>query len=122
MLGLHTSGAKRFLVLNMPNLANLPAVRLTAADLGMPELLEQAAQLSVGYNLALEDALVSLESALGDAIEIRRFDIFALFEALVTDPESYGFSNVTDPCIVPDVWRYRQAASGIVEYHPGPLV
>lgn len=103
VLELHAFGARRFLILNMPNIANLPAVQLAAADLGVPELIETATQLSAGYNIALADALMDLETELGDTIEIQKFDIFWLFEALVADPASFGFSNVTDPCLVPDV-------------------
>lgn len=104
ILDLHAFGADEFLVLNMPNIAHLPAVELTAAALGIPGLLEQATKLTVAYNAGLEEALGHWEGVLGDTIEIRRFDIFSLFEALLADPDAYGFSNATDPCIVPDVW------------------
>jgi len=104
ILDLHAFGADEFLVLNMPNIAHLPAVELTAAALGMPGLLEQATELTVAYNAGLEEALGYWESVLGDTVEIRRFDIFSLFEALLADAEAYGFSNAAAPCVVPDVW------------------
>ncbi len=32
-------------------------------------------------------------------------DIFTLLDAVVDDPELYGFSNATDSCISPDVYQ-----------------
>ena len=86
----------------MPNLANIPAVKLTAQALGMPELLEAAAGLYLLYNATLAGALADPQCAIND-IDIRIFDIFGLFETVVQDPEAAGFSNATDPCIPPDV-------------------
>jgi outer membrane lipase/esterase len=95
------AGASSFLVLNLPNIALAPATRTLGPD------AQAAAQgLSILYNTGLEETLQGLE-ALPDLedIVILRLDIFAILNAAVADPESFGLSNSTDSCITPDVVR-----------------
>lgn len=94
---LYDAGATNFLVLNAPNLALIPAVRLQG-----PTAQFIAQGLSEGYNFSLEALLTALESTLVE-IQILRFDTFGLFNDVADDPASAGFENVTDFCIMPGV-------------------
>jgi phospholipase/lecithinase/hemolysin len=95
------AGASWFLVANLPDLAVSPAVR----TLG-PAAQAAAQGLSILYNTGLEQTLQGLEALpdLEDVI-IARFDIFAILNAAVADPESVGLINVTGSCITPGVLR-----------------
>lgn len=89
-------GARTFLVLNGPNLAAAPAVRLQGP------LVQAAAQrLSIAFNDALEAVLGDLEMMF-PKITINRFDFFKLINE-VTDPEAAVFLEVENPCITPEV-------------------
>jgi phospholipase/lecithinase/hemolysin len=94
MLALYGSGAKTFLVPNVPDLGMVPAVRM----LGFPAQMA-GTQLSVGYNVGLATALDSLEGLPG--VQILRVDIFMLLHDLAADPEAAGFENIIDSCITP---------------------
>jgi phospholipase/lecithinase/hemolysin len=91
------AGAQSFLVLNLPDLADTPALN------GLPqEVLDQVRELVSGYNETLELLLGQLVGGLG--IDIVLFDVFTGFHDLVADPESAGFTNATDSCITPGVF------------------
>lgn len=96
-MALAEAGAKTFLVLNGPNLAAAPAVRLQG-----PSVQTAAQSLSIAFNNALEAVLTSLETSL-PMITIRRFDFFSLINEIVADPEAAGFLEVEAPCITPGV-------------------
>jgi phospholipase/lecithinase/hemolysin len=96
MLALYASGAKSFLVPNVPDLGMVPAVSM----LGLPAQIA-GTQLSVGYNVGLASALDSLEGLPG--MNVQRVDIFMLLRDLVADPEAAGFENIADSCITPGV-------------------
>lgn len=89
--------ARRLLVLNAPNVALTPAVRLQG-----PPAAAAAMQLSIAFNAGLSTALDALES-LPD-IEIIRVDVFSLLNQIVTNPPP-GITNVTDSCLTPGVRR-----------------
>jgi phospholipase/lecithinase/hemolysin len=93
---LYSSGARRFLVANAPNIGLTPAVR----GLG-PQVEVAALQLSAAYNHELSGTLDSLAALPG--IQIDRLDAFGILAQIVADPAPSGFTNVTDPCITPAV-------------------
>jgi outer membrane lipase/esterase len=89
-------GAVHFLVANMPDLGQTPE----SLALG-PERVAFATELSEVFNSTLETSLQALESDF--AISISRFDTFTPMREAVADPAAFGFTNVTDPCLmVPD--------------------
>lgn len=88
---LAASGARHFLVPNIPDLGLVPAI----TGGGAPNPLVSG--LVMSFNLALEAALSGLETALVD-LDLRRLDSFALLNEAYTDPASFGFSNVSDAC------------------------
>ena len=94
IIALNGSGARGFLVLNVPNIAVTPAVRALGADAQLAAL-----QLTMLYNQGLSQAIDSL--AVLPGIDIEQLDVFEILGQLVATPEAFGFANVTDACIVP---------------------
>jgi phospholipase/lecithinase/hemolysin len=101
---LYNAGARSFLVVNLPNIGDTPAVRVLG-----PEAQDDARKLSEGYNFGFNGTpIVGLEATLEglrllDDIVILSFDVFAGLEELVADPDLAGLTNVTDSCITPGV-------------------
>jgi len=94
---LAASGAQNILVFNGPDLSLVPAVRLQG-----PAAQGGALFLSGQYNLGLGAALDSLK-ALFPSLNLIRFDLFALFNQVVMQPDTFGLHNVVETCITPGV-------------------
>jgi outer membrane lipase/esterase len=94
---LYAVGARSFLILNLPNIGDTPALR----DAG-PEARALGRQLAEGYNAGLELALDELDNLLSDIV-IVPLDVFAILDEVVADPDLAGLKNVTDSCITPEV-------------------
>jgi phospholipase/lecithinase/hemolysin len=87
---LYAAGARTILV---PNLANLGLIPF---GLGSGHSAELTA-LSVGFNMALAQALGALEPLL-PGLDIIGFDTFSFVDTAIANPAAFGFTNVTDPC------------------------
>ena len=96
---LHAAGARYFLVGNVPSPGYAPSVR--ALDPVFPGASQLARDVAVAFNQILSLALDSLEP-LPD-ITITRVDAFATLDQVMADPSSFGFTNVDDACIMPDI-------------------
>lgn len=96
IIALGSQGARNFLMANVPNLGEVPAI----TDLGA-DATTLATQLSIGFNLALENALSSIELAL--PVNIIRFDVFTFISSIVATPEAFGIVNAVDACLTPEV-------------------
>ena len=96
IIALHGAGARKFLVLNVPNLAITPAVIALGAQ--NPLIPVFAEQFSIAFNGGLSDTLDFLEALLL-GIEFRRLDTFALLNDIVANPEAWDFEQVTTPCL-----------------------
>jgi outer membrane lipase/esterase len=89
------AGGRRFLVANVPDLGHAPAIRMLG-----PAAVSGARNIASLYNGYLEGALQQLDIALGPlGADIARLDLFEFINSVVAQPESYGLSNVTDPCL-----------------------
>lgn len=88
------AGATEFLVPNMPDLGLTPLFR-SNPDPAVPAGLSA---LTAAFNNALDPALQQLEASLG-GIEIVRFQTDDLLAAVLADPASYGFDNVSQACL-----------------------
>jgi|SRR5262245_40327239 len=93
---LYGEGARSFLVPNLPNLGLVPRVR----ELG-PLAQGQAQLLTTAFDTGLNNALDGLEATLA-GIDIIRFDVSSVFNAIVANPPAFGFSNVTNRCYTGD--------------------
>jgi outer membrane lipase/esterase len=86
---LYGAGARHFLVPNLPDLGQTPG---SASN-------PFATAATMLFNQALEAQLTGRQLQWADA-QILSFDTFALFNQLVANPGSYGFTNVSQPCYV----------------------
>jgi phospholipase/lecithinase/hemolysin len=77
---------------------NLPDLGATAESIaGGPVAVAQGHALSVAYNAALAMALGGLSSVYpGDVIP---FDLYGVFNQILANPYSYGFTNTTMSCL-----------------------
>ena len=91
IMELAAEGAQHFLVPNMVDLGATPGARGTPAAAGLTAL-------TLGFNAVLAGALTSLDLAL--SAEIVQFDTYSRLQNVLLDPAAYGFSNVTDQCIL----------------------
>jgi outer membrane lipase/esterase len=80
-------GARHIMVVNVPDLGVTPF----ALGYGLGG---QLSALGAAYNLVLDDALDQLAAA---GIPTIRMDSFAVLHSMATDPDAYGFTNVTYP-------------------------
>jgi phospholipase/lecithinase/hemolysin len=95
---LYDTGARHFLVANMPDLSMTPDY-FGSAD---------AQSFAVGFNGLLATDLAGLDTA---GAQLTQFDTFGLFNDVLADPSAYGFANVSDPCYT---GSYLVANSGTV--------
>ncbi|OQW88851.1 MAG: hypothetical protein BWK72_07900 [Rhodoferax ferrireducens] len=104
---LAAEGAQHFLIPNLPDLG------ITPAFLGTGQA-DDLSTLTAAYNGALASALNALGQAMS-SIEIIQFDVFGLVNDAVANPAQYGFTNVTEQCVVnltngrcsnPDNWLF----------------
>jgi outer membrane lipase/esterase len=89
---LYAAGARRFVVVNGPDLAIVPAV----AQLG-PAAQAGGTLLATLYNQSLAGALAQLSALPGSTINT--VDIFTALRQVVANPADYGLTNVTTPCL-----------------------
>ena len=82
---LHSLGATRILVPNMPDLGRTP--RFLAIG---PQASALATQISLGFNQLLK---ISLPPG------VHYFDTFSFLSNVGSNPGRYGFVNVTEPCL-----------------------
>jgi outer membrane lipase/esterase len=89
---LYGAGARQFLVPNLPDLSSTPS------GLSLSPAQRAGLQaLTVGFNTGLAGALDGLSGLPG--IDIEQFDTFGLFNAILANPEVFGFSNTSMPCL-----------------------
>jgi phospholipase/lecithinase/hemolysin len=87
--GLAARGATNFLLPNVPDIGLAPLHNATGAA------SEAASGLTAYYNAAVTAAVVPL--AITDHLNIDIVDLYSLTDAIVANPASYGFTDVTDP-------------------------
>ena len=97
---LHDKGARHFLVIDVPDLGQVPVIRFFDIIID-PETSTQATGLSVLFNSLLESGLRSLEDSEDelDDVSIRRYSFFAVLNAIIADPAKFGIDNALAPCL-----------------------
>ena len=96
---LYAVGARKFLVLNAPNLAVLPSIRIL--DGIFPGAAFAAGALSQAFNANL-DAVIAFIAAL-PGVEIAQVNLFQLVNTIMADPAAFGLTEAETPCITPNV-------------------
>ena len=86
------SGIDDFLVFNLPDLGLSPLYQLA-----QPELAAEASQATQIFNDLLSAKLDWLRATA--SINIIEMDMYALFNELLEDPESFGVSDASVPCL-----------------------
>jgi phospholipase/lecithinase/hemolysin len=89
-------GAKNFLILTVTDLGKTPEVMADG-----PAASAGASFLSSSFDTALTSGIPGLAAA--DSVNISVLDTYALLDSIVADSASYGFSNVTQPCLTGEV-------------------
>lgn len=100
VLALYATGARNFLLVNVPDFGQTPAVQIID-QYYYPGAAAAANDLAVGFNYGLTSLADGL--ALIPDIEIDVLDLYALFEHILANPDDYGIENTVDPCIMPGV-------------------
>lgn len=103
---LYAAGAREFLVWLPPNVALTPAVRsLPPAAQGLASFLTQV------FDSNLAGVLSQLSQNLPGA-NFARLDAFQLLNAIVADAAAFNLSNVTTPCLTPNVAPFSCSNAG----------
>jgi phospholipase/lecithinase/hemolysin len=96
---LHSKGATRFLVMNVPNISLTPAIAMV--DTQIPGAKQGIDLLTMMFNAGLSGVLGSLSALPG--IDIRTLNAYQLVTDMVGNPDAFGLTNVTTACITPNV-------------------
>ncbi|HET9650592.1 MAG TPA: SGNH/GDSL hydrolase family protein [Usitatibacter sp.] len=93
IVALYGNGARRFLVVGVPNLGLTPIAQ------GDPIA---AATASGGFNLMLQALVLQPLGALLPGVDIRFFDLYAAVNDVVANAETYGLTVLDTPCVTPE--------------------
>ncbi|PSB12300.1 phospholipase [Pleurocapsa sp. CCALA 161] len=93
---LYDTGARNFLVADLPDLGKLPAV----TGLDNPQVADALTNFTEQHNSLLAGTLNELDNSLNE-INLVPLDVSGLFENVLTNPENFGFTNVSDPFLDP---------------------
>jgi phospholipase/lecithinase/hemolysin len=98
---LYMHGARKFLVMNVPDLGKTPAVRM------IPGGSESASILTDVFNQNLISVLKNIKRLPGAKVKL--LDVNAKLDDVVKHAEDYGFTNVTDACVKSNQNPYKCA-------------
>ena len=93
---LYGTGARDFLVVNLPDLGVIPLA--DNPDLGISA--EELSELSDTHNSLLDSTVDELEDTLTGA-NISVLDVNTLFDSVLANPEEFGLTNVTESFLDP---------------------
>jgi phospholipase/lecithinase/hemolysin len=101
---LYAAGARNFLVWRAPDVGLTPALGIL--DRVHPGSKFLASSLTQGFNSNLDNLVSFLTlSPMSPVpgIRIARLDAYKLLHDIVNDPVAYGLTDVTSPCVTPNV-------------------
>ena len=99
---LYASGARKFVLLNIPDPGVAPSVRMFG-----PDAVAGARALATGYNDSMLYTLVPQLKVVLPGSDIRIVDLYALLNLIVASPGAYGLVNVIDACVTPGTPPFR---------------
>ncbi len=92
-------GAKHFLVTNLPDITIAPLFSdpgfLAASGIDPAQLTGLVNQFNAELKTSLDDFKAN------SGLDVKELDLNKLFGGIVDDPAAYGFSNITQPVLVP---------------------
>ena len=97
---LYAAGARKFLILNVPNLGVLPSTQILDAYY-FPGAVFFASLLTNHFNDNLDDVVAYFSALPG--VEIARLDIYSKVNKAITGPNAFGLTQVSAPCITPNI-------------------
>jgi phospholipase/lecithinase/hemolysin len=100
---LYAHGARKFLLLNVPDIGKTPAVR----GIGQTAIFF-GGLISANYNAGLASVVGGLQTLL-PGVDIRVLDINETLNEVVANAGTYGFANATDACVTPNQPPFRCA-------------
>jgi thermolabile hemolysin len=86
------AGAKNILVVNLPDLGELPGTRNS-------QRAKELSSLTQKHNSQLAAALKNLRQQLKTELNIIYYDVNEIFNQAIYNPTKFGFTNVTDTCL-----------------------
>jgi len=89
-------GAKDFLIVTVPDLGKTPEVLA-----GGPAESAGASFLTSSFDTALTGGIPGLAAT--DSVNISLLNTYSLLDTIVANPASYGFTNITQPCLTGEV-------------------
>ncbi|MEM7794075.1 MAG: SGNH/GDSL hydrolase family protein [Cyanobacteria bacterium P01_C01_bin.118] len=89
---LYATGARRFLMPNIPDLGQTPRGRISPLE------TQRLTSLTLAHNTLLDTAIDEL-NLLPDS-QVLSLDTFSLFNQAIDNPADFGFANVTDICLL----------------------
>lgn len=100
---LYSLGARQFLLMNVPDIGQTPAVQIL--DSIYPGLAGAATGLTNAFNFQL----LSLQGNLNlyPGMDVRIFDAYALLNSIISSPDDYGIEVTHVPCVTPNVAPYK---------------
>ena len=108
---LRAAGATNFLIWSsVPNIGVTPAVRTLAGALqmqtGIPAafFIGLATGAAADFSAGLQAIAAGLQAS---GANVTRLDVFPMVNGLVTNPASFGLTNVTMPCITPSIAPFK---------------
>lgn len=100
-------GAKHIMVVNIPNLGEIPAARDFDA-------VEELTYLSKEHNTMLEKKVLAFQKAYPD-VQWVYLDVNTVMRDIILHPNNYGFTNVTDTCYEEVTHHYSSKANTVLE-------
>lgn len=94
---LAASGAKNFLIVDVPDLGKTPAALALGSTAAMAESTISGA---LDYSFLIP-SLASIPGA--GSLSLKVLDTYSLVDTITLNPSVYGFSDVTDPCLTGSV-------------------
>ncbi|ABM03491.1 lipolytic enzyme, G-D-S-L family protein [Psychromonas ingrahamii 37] len=102
---LYSRGARQFLLMNVPDIGQTPAVQILDGSFPDLDLAVAATYLTNAFNVALQDLQENLNSF--PNIDVRIFDANALLNKIIANPDDYGIEVTDVPCVTPNVPPYK---------------
>jgi phospholipase/lecithinase/hemolysin len=90
-------GAREIILVNLPDLGKFPIIG------EHKEISSLFSTFTKDHNSILMKNIKSLKRDLSPKIHIISVDVYSLFNRVVTNPEEFGFTNVTDSCITKNI-------------------